>query len=126
MSLIDTTLQEFGHSIGIESLSLDSAGAASLAFEQMGMLFFEKCGAGLLIYMVQELEQPGGELLERALEACHHRFNHPFVVNAGLRGDRDLLFSAFVQETELTLPQLEKVVQCLHQLHTHVRKGVPV
>lgn len=120
MHWIEQTITDFGHSVGIDALSLNDAGVVMLTFERLGTLFIERREMELLVYLVRELTHPTAATFRAALEACHYRHQHPFPVQAGLRGDRHLVFLARLPAADFILPNLERTVALLDQIHNGI------
>lgn len=125
MSWVEQTVAEFGRGLGIDGLRFNEQGVVTLATERMGTLFIERAEQAVLVYLVQPLDRASGEAYARALDACHWRHNHPFVVSAGLRQETGLLFAVRLTESEFDLPTLERAISLLDELHREVREGVP-
>jgi len=123
MNWVDDTIDEFGKQMGLSGLTLNDQGIARLSFEKMGALFIERRADEVLVYLVREMASVDGRILCRVLELCHHRNQHPFTVQPGLREDRGVIFLARIPESDFQLPTLERVVGLLNELHDRVSQG---
>jgi type III secretion system chaperone SycN len=117
---IDETIEDFGRTLRIPGLRLNNEGVVSLAFEKKGTLFLERAAEGIIIYLTKELSSPNTRILTKSLSMCHFREGLPFLVNAGLKGDNQLVFSARIPAREFSLPVLEKAVDLLSRLHEEI------
>ena len=97
----------------------------NLKFEVLGDLYLERLEDGVLVYVIRELDRPGKEVYAAALELCHWQHNHPFKVNAALRGERHLAFAVNLSESEFSVPVMEQLLQFLGQLHEQALEGAP-
>ena len=120
MSWVEQTISEFGASVGIDALSLNDAGVVTLQFEQLGTLYIERRNEEILIYLVRDVEHPDAALFRRVLSCCHHQHHHPFPVHAGLRGETSIVFLIRMPEADFILPNLERAMNLLDQLHSEV------
>ena len=125
MSWVNDVLADFGRSLGIEHLAFNEAGVVSLKFEVLGDLYIERMEDGILVYLMRDLNRPGKEVYAAALELCHWQHNHPFQVNAALRGDRSLVFAVNLAESDFSVPAMEQLMQFLGHLHEQVLEGAP-
>ena len=120
MTWVDDTIRDFGLGMGMEDLSFNEEGLLCLAFETMGTLFLEYNREDITIYLVREYPPHETAIAGRALSLCHYRQGLPFVMNAALRGDNLLVFSALVPENDFSLPVLERAVDLLAEQHRKV------
>ena len=123
MSWVDDVLADFGRSMGIEGLAFNDANVASLKFEVLGDLFVERLEGEILIYVLREIDRPSKEIYAAALDLCHWRHNHPFAVNAALKGERHLVFAVNVAESDFSVPAMEQMLQFFGQLHEQALEG---
>ena len=123
MSLVSDVLADFGRSIGIEGLSFNDSNVASLKFEFIGDLYIEQVDENVLIYVMRQIDRPSKEIYSAALELCHWRHNHPFAVNAAIRGDRRLVFAVNLSEREFSVPVMDQLLQFFGQLHDQALEG---
>jgi len=117
MDWIDDTVQEFGHTLGMDELAFDERGLVQLNFETMGALGMEREPDGVLVYLRRELPHPTADNFRRALTACHHAQNPPFDVQPALQADGKLLFALRIAAEEFQLPTLERALAYLDLLH---------
>ena len=124
MSLSDEVLAEFGRSMGMEGLAWPESGVVVLDFANRGVLYLEDRDETLLIYLSRDIDMRDGKLkfLSTALRLCHYRQGLPYVVQVGLRGESSLVFLVRLSAYELTLPELERVLEVLSDLHDRVGK----
>ncbi len=125
MSWVNEALADYGRSIGIDSLTFNEAGVASLKFELLGDLYIEQADAGVLVYLMREIERPSAEIYAAALEVCHWQHNHAYQVNPSLRGERYLILAVNLTEEDFSVPTLEQLLQLLGQLHDQALEGAP-
>lgn len=125
MSVQAEVLTEFGRSLGIADFRWPASGMAVFEFDVRGTLYLEEQEDVLLVYLVQDIDlrERGPEILKTALRLCHYRENRPHVVQTGLRDPSKLIFLARLPLREVTLPELEQVLEMLTRLHERVRGG---
>jgi type III secretion system chaperone SycN len=123
MSLSSAVLAEFGQSLGLPDLQWPASGVLALDFDARGALFLEDRGDDLLVYLVRSITQPDRilTLLKTALQHCHYRQGLPYAVQPALRGDTDLVFAVRLPSRDVTLPELERVMDTLTTLHRAVQ-----
>ncbi|NJN46462.1 MAG: hypothetical protein HC808_08285 [Candidatus Competibacteraceae bacterium] len=123
MSVGNQVLAEFGHSMGMGDLTWPDSGVVVLEFESRGELYLEDRDDALLVYLVRNIDTRGGtlNLLKNALQLCHYRQVLPYVVQVGLRGESSLVFLIRLPANEANLPELERVLDTLTNLHDRVR-----
>ena len=123
MSLSSAALEEFGHSLGLPDLQWPQSGVLALNFDMRGTLFLEDHDNELLVYLVRQIRQPEQTftILKTALRRCHYRQGLPFAVQAGLRGETDLVFLVRLASRDVSLPELEQVLEILTNLHAAVQ-----
>ena len=115
-------LSEFGDNLGIDGLVWPASRVVGLEFDQRGTLFLEDLGEEMLVYLVRAIDRLDGAAarLERALRLCHYREGLPFSVQAGLKGEDLLAFVVRLPSRETMLPELERVLEMLTDLHDEV------
>jgi type III secretion system chaperone SycN len=120
----DALLREFGQSLGMDDLSWPESAVVALDFQRRGVLYLEELDEHLLIYLVKAFDSRDGRLaiLQRALRACHYREGLPFAAQAALRGEDRLVFLVRLALSGVALPDLERVLETLTQLHEKVRQ----
>lgn len=123
MSWIDTTLAEYGRSLGIETLGFSAEGVASLRFDRWGELFIEKLSSGVLVYLARDYPRLDFRQLAAAATSCHWDENPTYPVNVALNGENTLVYSVTLAETEFDLPAIERVVSYLGQRHELIGEG---
>ncbi|HOB61137.1 MAG TPA: type III secretion chaperone SycN [Candidatus Competibacteraceae bacterium] len=119
MSAASMVLTEFGQSLGLTDFRWPDAGMAAFAFDARGTLYLEERDEVLLVYLVRPLDphRRSPELLKSALRLCHYRQQWPYVVQAGLQDESQLVFLARLPVREVTLPELEQALDLLTRLH---------
>ncbi len=124
MSISDDLLVEFGHSLGLDGLAWSDTGVVVLDFANRGVLYLEDQDEVLLVYLVRDIDvrESKLQLLHTALTLCHYREGLPYVVQVGLRGEASLVFLVRFMSYEVTLPELERVLELLSQLHDNVQE----
>ncbi len=124
MSISDDLLVEFGHSLGLDGLAWSDTGVVVLDFANRGVLYLEDQDEALLVYLVRDIDvrESKLKLLHTALTLCHYREGLPYVVQVGLRGEASLVFLVRFMSYEVTLPELERVLELLSQLHDNVQE----
>lgn len=112
-------IAEFGHNLGMSGLNWSESGVIALDFDRRGTLYLEDHDDGLLIYLARNIDSAGTRLrvLQTALQLCHHRQRLPYPVQPGLNGDSTLTFLVHLPVENITLPELERVLETLTRLH---------
>lgn len=119
MSAVAQTLNDFGKSVGLPSLRFSPQGAAALDVQGLGTLGFEAVQQEVIIFLARTIPPFTEGALHRALQSCQPSHGYPFTVQAALKGDDLLLFVARLPETEFSLPNIDRAVRLLEQLHKH-------
>lgn len=119
MSPVSEVLTEFGRSLGLTNFRWPESGTAAFAFDARGTLYLEERDETLLVYLARNLDlhRRGPDPFKNALQLCHYRHQWPFVVQAGLRDEAQLVFLARLPVREVTLPALEQALELLTRLH---------
>ncbi|MCB1804805.1 MAG: type III secretion chaperone SycN [Candidatus Competibacteraceae bacterium] len=119
MSLNSAVLTEFGQNLGLADLQWPQSGVLALDFDVRGTLYLEDRDDDLLLYLARLITQPEQTLaiLKTALQRCHYRQGLPYAVQPGLRGETELVFLVRLPSREVTLPELERVLDTLTTLH---------
>lgn len=123
MPLLDSTLSEYGKSLGFSELSFSQEGVIQLEIDGVGALFFERNNEReeLLIYLAQEYHNPSVEQMRRVLEVSHPREDYPQPIQPGLFQEKTFLFCTRLQANEVTLPSINDSVELLKKVHTKSR-----
>ena len=122
MSWIDETVADFGRRLGVGDLGFQR-GFVQLALSQGGMLGLAQGQSEVKIWLARPLEHNQRHAFERALAECDFRKRSPFALQAGLRGDNELVVLARIPERGFTTPALEQALDILNRLHERVRFG---
>lgn len=117
MSWVDDVLGEFGQSMGLPHLKFGERGAARLSFERLGQLGFEKTAGEVVVFMLRTVPVGNPKAWRKALALCHYTEGHPFPVQAGLKGDTQLVFMVRIPEREFTVQAIEQSIMLLDRLH---------
>lgn len=118
--LIAAVIEDFAQGLGLADFRwAASNGLAVFAFERRGTLYLEQRTDELLVYLGRELDlrEHGRARLTQALHLCHYRHQWPFVIQAGLRQESQLVFIARLARHEVSLPALEQALELLTRLH---------
>ena len=122
-SVVNTTVTEFGQSLGLPELAFNDSGALSLSVEGLGMLFMERGEGTVLIYLARAIPRFIDTVLERALELCHYSQGHFTDVQPGLKGEDVLIFSVRIRDHAFSLHTINETIRLLGWLHDEVTKG---
>lgn len=123
ISVVDTTVNEFGQSLGLPELAFNANGALSLSIEGLGMLFMERNEHSVLVYLARGVPRFTEKVFERALELCHYDQGHFTDVQPGLKGDDILIFSVRLHDHNFSLHTINDTIRLLGWLHDEVLKG---
>jgi type III secretion system chaperone SycN len=85
--------------------------------EKMGTLGIEHHGKEVVVYLLRQM--PPGDLrfLRRALALCHYKEGHPFPLQAGMKGEDQLVFLVRIPEREFSVQTIEQSIELLDRLH---------
>lgn len=120
MTLIEETIREFGHSIGMEDLRLRDEGTLVLDMERLGSLAFDLVGErreDVAVSLSRRIEPPDDRACANILDLCHYRSPARWPVRAGLTGRGDLVYAVRMDTSEFTLPNLHQALDWLDGLH---------
>ena len=123
MSWLDDTLRDFGSRIGVGELAFGPGGFVQFALSEGGMLGLAQAEGEVRVWLARPLARGDRGALERALVQCDFRRRSPFALQAGLRGEDELVLLARIPEREFTTPALERVLELLTTLHARARSG---
>ena len=123
MSWLDDTLRDFGARIGMGEISFGSGGFVQFTLSQGGMLGLAQAPGEVRVWLARPLAHGDRAALERALVQCDFRRRAPFALQAGLRGEDELVLLARIPEREFTTPALERALELLTTLHERARSG---
>jgi type III secretion system chaperone SycN len=117
-------IAEFGHNLGMPGLNWSDSGVIVLDFAIRGTLFLEDHDDALLMYLVRTIDSAADRLsvLQTALQLCHYRERLPYPVQPGLSTDAKLTFFVQLAAADVTLPELERILETLTRLHDAVQR----
>lgn len=122
MALLDTTMLEFGQSMGFSDLKFSENGIIQLQLEHLGDLYMERLDDnGVLVYVAQTMEHPELKHYRQALELCHPREEHEMSVNPGLFNDNGFIYSIRLDQEDCTVPNLNQGLDLLKKMHERGR-----
>ena len=121
--IVDTTVNEFGQSLGLPELAFNSSGSLSLSIEGLGMLFMERGEGEVLVYIARSVPRFTEKVFQRALELCNPDRGHFTDVQAGLKGEDVLVFAVRLSDQEFSLHTINDAIRLLGGLHDHAVKG---
>jgi len=123
VSWLDETLADFGRRIGVGPLSFGDKGFVQMSLSQGGMLGASHAGDEVRLWLSRPLSHHQRSALERALAECDFRRGGAFALQAGLRGEDELVLLARIPERDFTTPALEQALDTLTRLHERARNG---
>lgn len=123
MSWLDDTLRDFGTRIGVGELAFGPGGFVQFGLSNGGMLGLAQAQGEVRVWLARPLARSDRGALERALVQCDFRRRPPFALQAGLRGEDELVLLARIPERDFTTPTLERALDVLTTLHERVRSG---
>lgn len=123
MSWLDETLGDFGRRIGVGELAFGERGFVQFALSEGGMLGIAHSPGEVRIWLARPLSRADRGAYERALVQCDFRRRPPLPLQAGLRGEDELVLLARIPERDFTTPALERALDVLTTLHQRVRSG---
>jgi type III secretion system chaperone SycN len=115
----DDFLAVLAQDLGLDALEWSDRNTLVLEIESSGTLYLERRDAVLLLYLVREIpkEQDLDSVMQRALRLCHYRQGIPAPVYPAMRGDDLLVFLVKIPTTQATLPEFQRVLALLGDLH---------
>lgn len=109
-------IADFGNRLGLSGLAPGPSGGVDLSIEKLGRLQMEAADGAALITLARPWPAHAAKAAQTALDLCHWRENHPWIVNAGAKGGEWLLFTVRIPLPELGAPELERAVSLLSSL----------
>lgn len=111
----------FAKTMGMENLRLPESGLLQFSFEQAGTFVVEDKEEGTALYLFREVpEYDLAEKLNRALHLCHYKESRGFDVQSALHEGSNLIFLIWLVHEHITVPQVEKVLNHLVNMHEKV------
>ncbi|MCC9620355.1 CesT family type III secretion system chaperone [Thalassospira sp. MA62] len=125
MNWIEETLAKFGDDIGINDLGLselpDGRRGLVLDFDDgERSVCLEQAQEDLLVYMTREFRHADEIDMTTALALGHFRNHRTGGVQAGLRGDRTLVFLTRIPARQVSQIKLGQSLDMLQEAHEHV------
>jgi type III secretion system chaperone SycN len=117
MSIVDTTVRDFGQTMGMKGLAFNDAGVVRLRFENAGVLSIERTSRGALVCLARPVGPDSAPTLQRALELCHFDEVDRLRPDVGMARDGSLVFSLALNEKAIDVPALEDAFDLLCRLH---------
>ncbi|MCP5306248.1 MAG: CesT family type III secretion system chaperone [Chromatiaceae bacterium] len=123
MNTNQEVVAELGRSLGIEGLAMPEGRPLALRFDRRGSLYVEDRDEILLVYLARDIDLGADRaaVLEKALGLCHYSQGLAYPVHPGLRAERTLVFLVRLPSEQVTLPEIERVLELLSDLHEKVR-----
>ena len=120
--MLRTAIEQFGHRLGMDALSMSQQGIIALDVSGVGRLYLEiSKNSGqeeLLVYIIRPVTVYDQDLARRALAFCHYAHAHPWPVHAGVHKD-NLLILVRLSERSATAQTIENAALFLaNSLHS--------
>lgn len=123
MDIFAESVGDFGRHLGINGLQPGASGSVDLSIEQIGRLQLEREGDVALITLARAWPRHAARAARAALDLCHWRENHPWAIQAGVKGEEWLLFTVRLPLTQLDVPTLDRILGYLSNLQDAVEKA---
>ena len=123
MSWLDETLADFGRRLGMGELRFGTGGFVQFALSEGGLLGIAQSPGEVRVWLARPLARSDRGAFERALVQCDFRRRPALALQAGLRGDDELVLLARIPERDFTTPMLERALELLTTMHQRVRSG---
>ncbi|MBP9693715.1 MAG: hypothetical protein KBE16_03310 [Alphaproteobacteria bacterium] len=120
MTQLNEAVREFGEKMGLKGLDVPEKGSRALNFEKKGILSFERKPGGVLINLIRQHPQLYENTYQKALSLSHSGIHSIFNVTAATKGDNILIFSAFIEEYDISYQNIHMVFDHLINLHQQV------
>ena len=124
MNTNQEVVAELGRSLGIEGLAMPEGRPLALRFDRRGSLYVEDRDEILLVYLARDIDLGADRAAgrpEACLRLCHYSQGLAYPVHPGLRAERTLVFLVRLPSEQVTLPEIERVLELLSDLHEKVR-----
>ncbi|WP_048439638.1 hypothetical protein [Caenimonas sp. SL110] len=126
MDWVSHAVNAFGHSVGLENLSLDDDGCALFELEPGGKLWLHDLDAAggdeVLVVLASPLPAPAGTSARQALRLADFRVNPSWQTQLSVRGP-DLVVTLRMPRHSFMLSALEEAVESLFSFHERVAQG---
>ncbi|WP_153301605.1 hypothetical protein [Endozoicomonas arenosclerae] len=110
----DEVISDVGKGIGVENLTFGESGVISIDFESERTLYLERQEEGVLIYMVQGLSRfDASKSLIHALRKCHYTQSLMLPLQAGLKGEEELVWLIYLDNEQFAQPTIESAIEIL-------------
>jgi len=123
MDNIESVIEGFGRSIGIDRLCFNRHRVVRLDIEALGSLFFELVeGRQVLVYLAGGLERITPAVVETALKLCHFLQAAPFTVISGIKAPDRIVFGVRLAAGQVTLAGIDEILELLREYAGAVRQ----
>lgn len=110
----DEVVSDIGRGMGIEGLSFGVSGVISMEFESERTLYLETQEEGVLVYMVQGLSRfDASKSLVYALKKCHYTQSLVLPLQAGLKGEEELVWLIYLNNEQFSRPTVESAIETI-------------
>lgn len=110
----DEVVSDIGRGMGIEGLSFGVSGVISIEFESERTLYLEAQEEGVLVYMVQGLSRfDASKSLLHALKKCHYTQSLVLPLQAGLKGEEELVWLIYLNNEQFSRPTVESAIETI-------------
>lgn len=120
MTQLNEAMREFGEKMGLKGLDVPEKGPRALNFEKKGILSFERKLGGLLINLIHQYPQLYENTYQKALSLSHSGIRQIFNITAATKGENILIFSAFLEDNDISHQNIHMVFDHLNELHQQV------
>ena len=117
MTQLNAAILEFGEKLGLTGLNVPEHGPRALNFDKRGILSFERKPGGVLINLTKQYPQLYDHSYQKALTLSHSGIRLIFNVTTAIKGDNILLFSAFLEDLDISHQNINMVFDHLNDLH---------
>lgn len=120
MTQLNEAIREFGEKMGLKGLDVPEKGTRALNFEKKGILSFERKHQGLLVNLIRQHPQLYENTYQKALSLSHSGTRLIFNTTVAAKGDNMLIFSAFLEEYDISYQNIQMVFDHLVNMHQQV------
>ncbi len=117
MTQLNEAVREFGEKMGLKGLDVPEKGTRALNFEKKGILSFERKPGGIVINLIRQHPQLYENTYQKALSLSHSGIRMIFNVTVATKGENILIFSAFLEEYDISYQNINMVFDHLINLH---------